>query len=209
METPVVGWGDARGVSRAADEAARHTDFTQASRTQPGLRHAFFKHRESDRHRHTERSNAMLVSPLLRNPQLVRLGIRIDTAPAWWWPAAHFAAVGAAWLGTAHTLPGTIALVIAACTLWPLREQLRAAPRLEWLTLALLCTLACSVGGWLAAGWLGVAATLIAFVPGTQRAAVRLQLWQQLFGNTFVNRVAHKTLFAGTMLLCAAWSLIS
>src|SRR5687768_1596573 len=146
----------------------------------------------------------MLVSPLLRYPPLVRLGIRIDIAPAWWWPAAQFAAVGAAWLGTAHSLPGAVALVIAACALWPMREQLRAAPRLEWMALALLCTLACAAGGWLGAGWLAVAATLIAFVPGTQSAAVPIQLWHQLFGNTFVNRVAHKALFAGAMLLCAA-----
>lgn len=151
----------------------------------------------------------MLVSPLLRNAPLVRLGIRIDTAPAWWWPAAQFAAVGAAWLGTVHTLPGTVALAIAACTLWPMRAQLRAAPRLEWLALALLSSLACSTAGWLAMGWLGVAATLIAFVPGTQRATVHMPLWQQLFGNTFVNRVAHKALFAAAMVLCAVWSLIS
>ena len=151
----------------------------------------------------------MMVSPLLRNPRLVRLGIRIDTAPAWWWLAAQLAAVGAAWLSALHSLPGAVALVIAACALWPMRDRLRAAPRLEWLALALMCTLACTGGGWLPGGLLAVAAALLALVPGAPSAAVPGLLWQQLFGNTFMNRVAHKALFASAMLLCVAWSLIS
>jgi hypothetical protein len=150
----------------------------------------------------------MLVSPLLRNPRLVRLGIRIDTAPAWWWLAAQFAAVGAAWLSAVQALPGAAALAIAACALWPIRGRLRAAPRLEWLALALVCTVACTMGGWWPGGLMALAAALLALAPGAPGADMPGMLWQQLFGNTFVNRVAHKALFAGVMLLCVAWSLI-
>ena len=148
----------------------------------------------------------MLASSLLRNPRLVQLGIRIDTAPAWWWLAAQLAAIGAAWLSAASSLPGAAAMAIATCALWPLRDQLRAAPRLGWLALALASTVGYTVTDWLPAGLFALGAALLAFLPRSARASVPWLPWRQLFGNTFVNRVVHKAAFAAAMLVCLAWT---
>jgi hypothetical protein len=177
-------------------------------RTSHGLQKTFSRHRDSHATYNDPKEAPMTLSPLLRSPRLVELGIRIDTAPAWWWLAGQFAAVGSVWLLAAHSLPGAAALAIAACVLWPVRHQLRAAPRLEWLTLALAATLACAWLDAVPAGLLALAAALLAYMPGALPAAVASPLWHWLFGNTFVNRVAHKTLFAGAMLLCMAWALV-
>lgn len=116
---------------------------------------------------------------LLTMPAFVRIGIRIDTAPAatwlgllalallptWWWMARRMAD------GSDDPL-GALALAALAVLAWQCRHQLRAAPRLGWLALALLCALlsTATLNAWpplVAAliGLLALGAGLAAFLP--------------------------------------------
>jgi exosortase/archaeosortase family protein len=84
------------------------------------------------------------MSPLLRMPAFVRLGIAIDTAPAACWLALLAAALWPTgwWMGQrmidgSDEPLGLLALAALAVLLWRCRGRLRAAPRLHWLALAL------------------------------------------------------------------------
>lgn len=151
----------------------------------------------------------MTLPPLLRNPHFVHFGIRIDTAPAWWWLGAQFAAAGAGCLRVAQGVPALAALAIAACVLWPLRGRLRTAPRLDWLAAALGCTVFCALASTPAAGLAACAAAVLAFLPIRSPALPPGSPAQRLFENTFVNRVLHKALFAVAMLSCIAASCVA
>ena len=120
-----------------------------------------------------------------RRPQLVAWGIRIDRVPALGWLALQAAALTPTWVWMARRLAdgsddplGLLALGALAALVWTLRRELRAAPRLGWLALALLGTVAATLGRSgvgplpalppLAAGLLAVlalACSLLAFVP--------------------------------------------
>jgi len=151
----------------------------------------------------------MTLPSLLRHPQFVRFGIRVDTAPTWWWLSAQLAAAGAICVRAAQGIPAVAALGIAACVLWPLRQRLRTAPRLDWLAAALGCTVICALESLPAAGLMASVAATLAFLP--VRSPTLPPGWpaQRLFENTFVNRVLHKTLFAVSMLSCIAASLVA
>jgi exosortase/archaeosortase family protein len=86
----------------------------------------------------------MTTSSLLKVPAFVRLGIRLDTAPAgiWLallavslWPTAWW--MGQRMLDGSDEPLGALALAALALLLWVCRQRLRAAPRLGWLALAL------------------------------------------------------------------------
>jgi exosortase/archaeosortase family protein len=132
----------------------------------------------------------MAAPSLLRLPAFVRMGIRIDTAPAalwlgllagallptWWWMAQRLAD------GSDDPL-GVVALAALAWLVWRQRRTLRASPRLGWLAAALagavvstalfgtLPPLAASLFGVLALG-----AGLAAFLPARIAAAPVLGL---------------------------------
>lgn len=153
----------------------------------------------------------MALSPLLRSPRFVQWGVRIDTAPAWWWLAAQLATLALVWLRVTHQLPGLVVLAFLATLLWPLRDGLRAAPRLGWLALALVCTISTPLVHWLLSGpalallaSVALLSGLLAFLP----ARAVMTSGPALFGNTFQNRVLHKSVFAAAMGLCAAWAAV-
>lgn len=86
----------------------------------------------------------MTTSSLLKAPAFVRLGIRLDTAPAgiWLgllalslWPTAWW--MGRRMLDGSDEPLGALALAALTLLLWACRRRLRAAPRLGWLALAL------------------------------------------------------------------------
>jgi exosortase/archaeosortase family protein len=86
----------------------------------------------------------MTTSSLLRSPTFVRLGIRLDTAPAGIWLALLAASLWptAWWMGRrmldgSDEPLGALALAALALLWWACRQRLRAAPRLGWLALAL------------------------------------------------------------------------
>ncbi|RYX95406.1 MAG: hypothetical protein EOO28_11635 [Comamonadaceae bacterium] len=156
----------------------------------------------------------MTLPRMLQLPGFVQLGIRIDTAPAWWWLAAQLAALWPTWIWMLRRLAdgnddplGVIGLIALGWFVWQGRAQLRAAPRLDWLLLALAGTFAAALADLsarqFAAGLLAVgalAAGALAFAPGRLSGMPP----KGLTANTFVNRVAIKALFIVGMLSAAA-----
>lgn len=156
----------------------------------------------------------MTLPRLLQLPGFVQLGIRVDTAPAWWWLAAQLAALWPTWAWMLRRLAdgsddplGVMALTALGWFVWQGRAQLRAAPRLDWLLLALAGTFATTLADLsahrFAASLLAIgalAAGTLAFVPGTSSGLPA----RGLTANTFVNRVAIKALFIVGMLSAAA-----
>ena len=93
-----------------------------------------------------------LASLALRQPRTVAWGIRIDRVPATGWLALQAAALAPTGVWMARRLQdgsddplGLLALAALAALVVSLRRQLRAAPRLGWLALALLGTVAATV----------------------------------------------------------------
>ncbi|MGR4868503.1 exosortase Q [Variovorax sp. LARHSF232] len=87
-----------------------------------------------------------------RHPRLFDELIRIDRAPAFGWIALQAAALIPTWWWMARRLAdgaddplGLLALAALAGLVWTLRLELRCAPRLGWLALASLGTLAATV----------------------------------------------------------------
>ncbi|MEJ7688501.1 MAG: exosortase Q [Variovorax sp.] len=128
----------------------------------------------------------MTLARLARTqPRLIDWCIRLDRAPAGCWLAMQAAALAPTWLWMASRMRdgsddplGLLALAALAALAWTTRRELRAAPRLSWLSLAVCGTLAATLlrdgFGWLpalpplAAGLLAVlalAAGLVAFLP--------------------------------------------
>jgi exosortase/archaeosortase family protein len=132
----------------------------------------------------------MVLSRLLRVPALVRLGIRIDTAPDAIWLALLAAALWPTgwWMGQrmldgSDEPLGLLALAALAVLVWHCRHRLRAAPRLGWLALALAGAVASSallgqVPPLLSAlfGLLALGAGLAAFLPSAVPTAPVLGL---------------------------------
>jgi exosortase/archaeosortase family protein len=132
----------------------------------------------------------MAMSSLLRVPAFVRLGIRLDTAPAaiWLallavslWPTAWW--MGQRMLDGSDEPLGALALAALAILLWVCRQRLRAAPRLGWLTLALVGAAASTAAlGQLPPllssllGLLALGAGLAAFLPSAVATAPVLGL---------------------------------
>lgn len=84
------------------------------------------------------------MSPLMRSPAFVRLGITIDTTPASVWLVLLAAALWptAWWMGRrmvdgSDEPLGLLALAALAVLVWSARKRLRPSPRLGWLALAL------------------------------------------------------------------------
>ena len=78
-----------------------------------------------------------------RHPRLVDWGIHIDRVPAAGWLALQFAALAPTWAWMVRRMRdgsddplGLLALAALAALAWQCRRELRAAPRLGWLTLA-------------------------------------------------------------------------
>lgn len=154
----------------------------------------------------------MTLPRLLQLPGFVQLGIRIDTAPAWWWPAAQFAALWPTWLWMLRRLVegsddplGVMALSALVWFVWQGRAQLRAAPRLDWLLLGLvgtlMATLVQAASQPFAASLLAMGALTsgsLAFMPGRLSGLPTAGLT----ANTFINRVCVKALFGVGMMFC-------
>jgi exosortase/archaeosortase family protein len=94
----------------------------------------------------------MNSSRLLRMPAFVRLGIRIDTAHDGIWLALLAVALWPTgwWMGQrmvdgSDEPLGLLAIAALLVLLWNCRDRLRAAPRLQWLALALAGVAASSV----------------------------------------------------------------
>ena len=91
----------------------------------------------------------MAISPLLRIPAFVRLGILVDSAPSAMWLVLLAAALWPTglWMmqrmldGSDEPL-GLLALAALSVLLWHCRGRLRASPRLGWLALSLAAALA-------------------------------------------------------------------
>lgn len=122
-----------------------------------------------------------LAALALRHPRIVDNGIRIDRIPASVWLVLQAAALWPTWRwmgarmrdGSDDPL-GLLAIAALAVLVWTVRRELRATPRLGWLLLASVGTLAASVldGGAvlppLATGLIAVLAWscgLLAFLP--------------------------------------------
>lgn len=121
----------------------------------------------------------MQLSPLLRVPAFMRLGIALDRLPPWLplallaaalWPTAWW--MGRRMLDGSDEPLGLLALAALAMLLWHCRRSLRAAPRLGWLALALLGAVASTAAlGHVPplvsslAGLLALGAGLLAFLP--------------------------------------------
>jgi len=132
----------------------------------------------------------MTTSSLLRFPAFVRLGVRLDTAPAGIWLALLAASLWptAWWMGRrmldgSDEPLGALALAALALLLWTCRRRLRAAPRLGWLALALAGAAASTaalgqvpplVSSLL--GLLALGAGMAAFLPSTLATAPVLGL---------------------------------
>ena len=130
------------------------------------------------------------MSPLMRSPAFVRLGITIDTTPASVWLVLLAAALWptAWWMGRrmvdgSDEPLGLLALAALAVLVWSSRKRLRPAPRLGWLALALAGASASSVllsqvpplvSSLL--GLLALGAGLAAFLPASVAAAPVLGL---------------------------------
>lgn len=105
-------------------------------------------------------------SRLLARPAFVRLGIRIDTAPAALWLGLLAAALAPTWWWMGQRMVdgsddplGLLALAALAWLAWQCRGSLRAAPRLAWLAFALATAL-------LSTGTLGVLPPLASALLG-------------------------------------------
>ena len=132
----------------------------------------------------------MAVPSLLRLPAFVRLGIRIDTAPAGAWLALLAGALLPTWWWMGQRMAdgsddplGFVALAAIAWLVWQQRRSLRASPRLAWLAASLagavLSTAMLGVLPPLAAALVGVLALgagLAAFLPARVAAAPVLGL---------------------------------
>ena len=119
------------------------------------------------------------------HPRLVDWGIRLDRAPAAGWLALQAAALTPTWLWMAARLRdgsddplGLLALAALAVLVWQCRRDLRASPRLGWLALAAVGTVAATLLRTslppLAASLLAVLALafgLMAFLPRRVAAA--------------------------------------
>ncbi|TFZ01897.1 exosortase Q [Ramlibacter humi] len=127
----------------------------------------------------------MLLERLYARPRLLEAAIALDrAAPAVWLGLLAAALLPTwAWMGRrvadgSDDPLGVLALAALAVTAWSCRRQLRVAPRLRWLAVALLLAVASSVAqGWwppLPAALLGLAslgAALAAFLPARVAAA--------------------------------------
>lgn len=132
----------------------------------------------------------MLRTHLLSHPGFVRLGIRIDTAPAALWLGLLAAALAPTWWWMGQRMVdgsddplGLVALAALGWLAWRCRHHLRAAPRLPWLAFALaaalLSTATLGVLPPLASALLGLLALgggLAAFLPSTVASAPVLGL---------------------------------
>ena len=124
-----------------------------------------------------------LASLARTHPRLVDWGIRLDRAPAARWLALQAAALTPTWLWMAARLRdgsddplGLLALATLAVLVWQCRRDLRASPRLGWLALAAVGTIAATLlrTSLLAASLLAVlalASGLMAFLPHRVAAA--------------------------------------
>lgn len=127
----------------------------------------------------------MSLPYLLRSPGFVRLGIRIDTAPAMLWLGLLAAALAPTWWWMTQRVAdgsddplGVLALAALAWIAWRHRKDLRPAPRLPWLAFALLAAvLSTATLGALPpllsalAGLLALGAGLAAFLPSRLASA--------------------------------------
>ena len=84
-----------------------------------------------------------LAALAYRHPRLVDWGIHIDRVPAAGWLALQFAALAPTWAWMVRRMRdgsddplGLLALAALAALAWQCRRELRAAPRLGWLSLA-------------------------------------------------------------------------
>jgi exosortase/archaeosortase family protein len=123
----------------------------------------------------------MAVSSLLRLPAFVRLGILVDTVPTGVWLALLAAAIWpTGWWMAQRMLDGSdeplglLALSALTLLLWRCRGELRAAPRLGWLALALAAAVASTAALWHVPplvssllGLLALGAGLAAFLPAS------------------------------------------
>ncbi len=121
------------------------------------------------------------MSPLLRSPTFVRLGIQIDTAPAGAWLVLLGAALWPAvwWMGLrmvdgSDEPLGLLAVAALTALVWTSRKRLRPAPQLGWLTASLVAAVAATallthvpplVSSML--GLLALGAGLVAFLPAS------------------------------------------
>lgn len=107
-----------------------------------------------------------LASLAQTHPRLVDWSIRLDRAPAAGWLALQAAALLPTWLWMAARLRdgsddplGLLALAALALLVWQCRRDLRASPRLGWLALAAIGTVAATL---LRAGLPPLASSLLA-----------------------------------------------
>jgi len=86
------------------------------------------------------------------HPRVIDWGIQLDRAPAAGWLALQTAALTPVWIWMAQRMRdgsddplGLLALAALALLTWTLRSELRPAPRLGWLALASVGTLAATM----------------------------------------------------------------
>ncbi|MBH1965630.1 MAG: exosortase Q [Comamonadaceae bacterium] len=123
---------------------------------------------------------------LLRQASMLRHAISLDRAPAWMWIALQTVALWPTWRWMATRVSdgsddplGLLAIAAIAVLVWSVRGQLRSAPRLSWMAVAVVGTLAAtSMRGAvtpLATSLLAVvswACGLTAFLPSVRRGAM-------------------------------------
>ena len=107
-----------------------------------------------------------LASLAQTHPRVVDWSIRLDRAPAAGWLALQATALTPTWLWMAARLRdgsddplGLLALAALALLVWQCRRDLRASPRLGWLALAAIGTVAATL---LRTSWPPLAASLLA-----------------------------------------------
>ncbi len=130
----------------------------------------------------------MNTSWLTRSPRLLNTAMRIDRAPALLWIGLHTAALWPTWRWMAARVAdgsdeplGLLALAVLGALLWSARRDLRCAPRLPWLALAVVGTVGATVlrsaTSPLVVALLAIAAWacgLLAFLPDVRRGAMRV-----------------------------------